>query len=102
MYSGDVNVPVITIGRNCQSLKTRNFERFPKTAVFDRYPVNKNIPTTYDNDNFLHPKEKHLPNKSINNTSVYCDTQRFFLSPERKQSEKEQKKLDFKSFCKYL
>ena len=97
-----MNVPVIGIGRNCLSLKRRNFESFPKTAVFEKYQVDQNISTAYESDNYLYQKEKQFPYKSTNNTSVYCDTQSFFLAPERKKSGKEQKKLDFKSFCKYL
>ena len=97
-----MNVPVIDIGRKYQSLKTRNFESFPKTAVFEKYQVDQNISTAYDSDSYLYQKEKQFPNKSTNNTSVYCDTQSFFLAPERNKSGKEEKKLDFKSFCKYL
>ena len=102
MYSWDMNVPVIDIGRNCQSLKTRNFESFPKTAVFEKYQVDQNISTAFDSDSYSYPKEKQFLNKSTSNTVVYCDTQSVFLAPERKKSRKEQKKLDFKSFCKYL
>ena len=97
-----MNVPVIGIGRNNQSLKTRNFERFPKTAVFEKYQVDQNISTAYDSDSYLYSKEEKFPNRSTNKTSVYCDKQSFFFAPERKKSGKEEKKLDFKSFCKYL
>ena len=93
---------MIDIGRECQSLKKRKFERFQTKSVIERFPFNQNNSSAYNSDSYLYQKDENLQKHPTNNKSFYCDTKSFFLVPENKKSEKKQKRLDFKSFCNFL